>query len=139
MTPFSRAIQLLHRGGYTCVLCDSDRVLTSRKSGIAPLLERIETGEDLRNICAADKIIGRAAALLLILGGARAVHGDVMSIGARELLETNGIEVSYHTLTQQIVNRNGDGPCPMEQAAASLTDPTDAPKVLRETLNRLQG
>lgn len=138
MTFLSRAIQLLHRGGYSCVLCDNDRVLTSRKSGIAPLLERIETGESLRNICAADKIIGKAAAMLLILGGARAVHGDVMSVAAKELLEANGIEVSFCTLTAQIVNRKGDGPCPMEQAVASLTDPADAPKVLRVALNRLQ-
>lgn len=137
MTLLSHAIQLLHRGGYTCVLCDNDRILTSRKNGIAPLLERIEAGENLRNICAADRIIGKAAAMLLILGGARAVHGDVMSVAAKELLEVNGIEVSFDTLTQQIVNRKGDGPCPMEQAVASLTDPADAPKVLRETLNRL--
>ena len=27
---FERAVSLLHRDGYTCVLCDRDRVLTSR-------------------------------------------------------------------------------------------------------------
>ena len=28
---FERAVSLLHRDGYTCVLCDRDRVLTSRE------------------------------------------------------------------------------------------------------------
>lgn len=30
---FERAVSLLHRDGYTCVLCDRDRVLTSREHG----------------------------------------------------------------------------------------------------------
>ena len=34
---FERAVSLLHRDGYTCVLCDRDRVLTSREHGLAPL------------------------------------------------------------------------------------------------------
>ena len=35
---FERAVSLLHRDGYTCVLCDRDRVLTSREHGLAPLI-----------------------------------------------------------------------------------------------------
>lgn len=135
---FSRAIHLLHNGDYTCVLCDRDRVLTDTRRGIAPLLERIEAGEDLRGVCVADKIIGRAAAMLLILGGVSAAHGDVMSAAAKKLLKANGIKVSYGTLTEQIVNRTGDGPCPMERATAALTDPADAPKALRDALDRLK-
>lgn len=134
----SRAVRLLHAGGYTCVLCDPDRVMTSKKAGIAPLLERIEGNENLNGVCVADKIIGRAAAMLLILGGVREVHGDVMSEGAKALLEAHGIAVRYDTLTKQIVNRKGDGPCPMEQAVAALTDPADAPQALRAALDRLK-
>ena len=138
MALLSRAIHLLHSGDFTCVLCDRDRVLTDKRRGIVPLLERIEAGEDLKGVCVADRIIGRAAAMLLILGGAAAVHGDVMSVSAKELLEANGITVSFDTLTEHIINRKGDGPCPMEQATAALTDPADAPKALREALNRLK-
>ena len=134
----SDAVSLLHSGGFTCVLCGQGRVLTSEKRGIAPLLEWIEAGEDLRGFCCADKIIGRAAALLLIHCGASAVHGDVMSAGAKALLEELGITVSYDTLTERIINRTGDGPCPMEQAVAGLTDPAAAPNVLREALDKLK-
>lgn len=138
MTLLPRAIELLHGGEYTCVLCGGDRVLTSTKRGIAPLLEWIEAGEDLRGFSCADRIIGRAAAMLLILGGVRAVHGDVTSAGAKELLEAHGVEVSFDTLTERIINRRGDGPCPMEQAVASLTDPAAAPQVLRAALDKLK-
>lgn len=134
----SRAVTLLHSDTYTCILCDRDRVLTSRSNGIAPLLTRIEDKEDLRGMVCADKIIGKAAAMLLLYSGVRAAHGDVMSVKAKNLLEQAGVAVSYGVLTDGIINRTGDGPCPMEQAVADLTDPGDAPCVLRDTLERLK-
>ena len=76
--------------------------------------------------------------MLLILGGVRAAYGEVMSAGAKALLEAHGIAVRYGVLTERIINRNGDGPCPMEQATAALTDPAAAPGVLREALDRLK-
>lgn len=135
----SRAVSLLQRDGYTCVLCDRDRVLTSRQNGIAPLLTRIESGENLKGTVCADKIIGKAAALLVIFCGIRAVYGEVMSVTAKTLLEQAGIAVSYGVLTDFIINRKGDGPCPMEKAVADITDPVQAPAVLRATLDRLKA
>ena len=137
-TLLSRAVTLLHSDAYTCILCDRDRVLTSRGNGIAPLLTRIEDKEDLRGMVCADKIIGKAAAMLLLYGGVCAVHGDVLSVRAKALLEREGVAVSYGVLTDGIINRKGDGPCPMEQAVADLTDPAEAPRVLRATLEGLK-
>lgn len=137
-TLLSRAVTLLHSDSYTCILCDRDRILTSRSNGIAPLLTRIEDKEDLRGMVCADKIIGKAAAMLLLYGGVCAVHGDVLSLRAKALLEREGVAVSYGVLTDGIINRKGDGPCPMEQAVADLTDPAEAPRVLRATLEHLK-
>lgn len=137
-TLLSRAVTLLHSDSYTCILCDRDRILTSRSNGIAPLLTRIEDKEDLRGMVCADKIIGKAAAMLLLYGGVCAVHGDVLSVRAKALLEREGVAVSYGVLTDGIINRKGDGPCPMEQAVADLTDPAEAPRVLRTTLEGLK-
>ena len=134
-----RAVRLLHSGSYTCVLCDKNRVLTSRQNGIAPLLCRIEDGENLTGTVCADKIIGKAAALLMIFSGIRAVHGEVMSRTAKALLEQAGIAVSCDALTDFIINRKGDGPCPMEKAVADVNDPAQAPAVLRATLNKLRA
>ena len=69
----SRAATMLHKQEYSCVLCDDDRILTSKKAGIAPLLSLLDSGEDLRGMAAADKIVGKAAAFLLLLGGVRGV------------------------------------------------------------------
>lgn len=138
MTAFlSRAVRLLGSGDYTCVLCDKDRVLTSRRSGIAPLLLRIEEKEDLCGMACADKIIGKAAAMLLLCGGVRSVYGEVMSESAKALLEQSGAAVFYGTLTDRIINRTGDGPCPMEQAVAGLSDYHEAPDALRRQCEKL--
>ena len=81
MNSLTRAMTMLQNGGYTCILCDCNRVLTSKTSGIAPLLERIETGEDLCGMVVADKIIGKAAAFLLLLGGVGLrVNGDLLAV-----------------------------------------------------------
>lgn len=138
ISPIDRAISLLQRGN-TCVICDRDRVLTSNKSGIAPLLERYERGEALNNVAVADRIIGKASAMLLILMGVSEVYGGVMSQTALDLLKAAGISVRYETLVPMIVNRKGDGPCPMEKAVADLTDPKEAPAVLRAALNALSA
>ena len=110
---FERAVSLLHRDGYTCVLCDRDRVLTSREHGLA-------------------------AALLLLAAGVKAVYGEVMSEDAHRLLSDAGLCVEYGTLVPEILNRAGTAPCPMEQAAEAVTDPAEALPVLRQAMQELQ-
>ena len=118
---FERAVSLLHRDGYTCVLCDRDRVLTSREHGLAPLIRLLDTNESLQDMAAADRLIGRAAALLLLAAGVKAVYGEVMSEEAHRLLSDAGVRTEYGTLVPEILNRAGTAPCPMEQAAAAVT------------------
>lgn len=137
MNAAERAIELLQRGEYSCVFCDRDRVLTDRRRGIAPILERIEAGENLSGMAVADKIIGKAAAMLLVCGGVESVYGEVMSERAEALLKEAGVTVSCGTLVKAIRNRTNTDICPMEKAVATLENPIEAPAVLRATLNRL--
>ena len=83
---FERAVSLLHRDG-----CDRDRVLTSREHGRAPLIRLLDTNESLQDMAAADRLIGRAAALLLLAAGVKAVYGEVMSEDAHRLLSAAGL------------------------------------------------
>lgn len=139
MQAFDRAKALLKTEGYTCVLCDADRVMTSRKTGIAPLVERLENGECLKGTAAADRVVGKAAAMLMVYGGVSEVYGEVMSQEAYRLLTAHGVTAEYGTLIPRILNRAGTGPCPMEQAVAELTEPADALPALQKTLARLRG
>lgn len=126
--------------GYTCVITrDGQTLYASRESGIRPLLEILRQGIDVSGGDAADRIVGKAAALLYARMGVARVRAVVMSRSGLSVLESRGIPAQYQTLTDAIVNRRGDGPCPMEQAVADLDDPDRAYAALEARVRELAG
>ena len=123
----------------TCVLCRGDNTYTSEKSGIAPMLGFLADGVGLDGFSAADRIIGKAAAMLFVRAGVREVYGEVMSRAALPVLEKYGIRCSFGALTDRIANRAGDGICPMEATVAGIDDPAEAEAALRDKLVQLRG
>ena len=69
-----RACQTLAASDCTCVLCAGTRCHTSTQRGVAPLLQWLDGGTDLKGFSAADKVVGKAAAFLYCLLGVAAVH-----------------------------------------------------------------
>lgn len=137
MYDLESARSLLERENYTCVICHGEDVITDRRRGVRPLLELLESGKDLHGYSAADKVVGKAAALLYCLLGVKALHAGVLSQPAREVLASAGITVVYDTLVPAIRNRAGNGFCPMETAVWDLTEPALAPDAIRIALQKL--
>lgn len=129
--------RLLGEEGYTCVLSDGETVLTSRERGVKPLVQLIESGTDLRGFFAADKIVGKAAALLYAHMGVAEIYAEVAGEGAAEVCRRFGIKLTYGELTPKIINRRGDGICPMERTVAEIDEPREALAAIKETLKRL--
>ena len=138
MDDLLRAKELLKADGCTCALVLGGYEKSSSRSGIAPLLELLEDGVDKAGSSVADKIVGKAAALLYALMGVKRVYAEVLSEAGRAVLNSHGISVEYSTRTDRILNRKGDGPCPMEKAVENCSDPLEAKKLLTETLERLR-
>lgn len=138
MHDLERARTLLTEGSYACVLCRADACYTSRGKGISPMLDWIGAGMELKGFCAADTIVGKAAAMLFVLAGVGAVYGRVMSTAGKDYLTAHGVACSYDTLTERIVNRTGDGVCPMEQTVAQLEDPQAAYAALRRKRDEMR-
>ena len=63
MRDIERAKALLQTEDCSCVLVKGDIIYTSRKAGIAPLVEFLSSGAGLNGFSAADKIVGKAAVL----------------------------------------------------------------------------
>ena len=135
-TDLQRAKERLQSTGSTCVLCREDVVLTSQERGILSLLRWLGTSADTSGCCAADKVVGKAAALLYCLLGVRCVHGNVMSTAAVKTLRRHGIEAHWDTLTEFIRNRAGTDLCPMEAATAQINNPEEALPVILDTLQK---
>lgn len=114
-----KAKALLLDGGYTCVVYTaSGELYASEEPGIKPPMRWLrENPALLRDAAVADKVIGMAAAMLFAHGGVKAVWGGIMSEPALAFLQGRGIGAAYDALVPQIMNRTGDGLCPMEQRA----------------------
>lgn len=132
-----KAVSLLEFGSHTCVLCRDGTVLTDDRRGIRPLLELLESGQDMSGFSAADRVVGKAAAFLYCLLGVSSVYAKVISAPALQVLQSHGIDTYYDTRVSAIRNRTGDGFCPMETAVWDLKDPKKAPDAIRETLKKL--
>ncbi len=133
------AYAILCREGCTCVLTDGKTVHTSTQRGVRPLLELLDSGAKLQGFQAADKVVGRAAAMIYCLLGIQSLHALVISQGALEVLRQHGISVRYDALVSGIRNRASTGPCPMEQATAGIQDPLLALEAIRIRLKELSG
>ncbi len=136
-TDLERAKNLLN-GDITCVFLKGESVFTSTQRGIAPLLGLIDRGISA-GYAAADKIVGKAAALLYLYLGVSAVYGEVMTEEAYKLLSSHGVDAEYALSAQKIINRRGDGLCPMEETVKDISSPALAVPALREKLKRLRG
>ena len=109
-------------GKTTCVLSNGTTILKSEYSGIRPMLEWISEGRELKGFAVADKIVGKAAAMLFVKAKLASVYAEVLSVPGKKYLEAHGIPVTYGTLTDRIINRKGDGLCPMEQTVLNIDD-----------------
>ena len=66
------------------------------------------------------KVICKAAASLMILGGVRQGYTRTISQPALRLLQEAGVMVSCDEVVDHIINRDHTGWCPLEQASRDL-------------------
>lgn len=109
-------IDILHKGGFSCVISNSE-IRTFSNRGIADIYNLYQSEPKfLAGASIADKIIGKAAAALLIAGGIERLYTDIISEPALTLLLENNVEVEFSKMVPYIENRDKSGWCPMESA-----------------------
>ena len=115
-------------------------IRTSTQKGIAPIMEILKTeAQFLEGAYVADKVIGKAAALLLIKGKISHLYSEVISTHASEALKENNIPFEYGKMVPYIINRTKDGMCPMEAAVLEETNAESAYLTLQNKLAELTG
>ncbi len=122
-----RAKDMIRRKEASCVVTRDGAILyTGDGRGISPLIRVYENDPDkLAGSAVADRIIGKAAAMVLVLGGVSAAYGEVMSAAARDYLESHGIAVSFGRCVEMISSRDKTGICPIEQSVLEIDDPAE--------------
>ena len=129
----------LEREGLSSIAVKGERTLTSTQRGIRPLLAWLEQGEDVSGGIAADRIVGKAAALLYALMNVRAVYAQVLSESGLSVLREHGIQAEYGVLTERIINRAGTGLGPRGEAVFGTPDPPAARTAPEEQMRRLRA
>ena len=118
-------IKLLHEGGHSLVVGNGE-VRTFEGRGVSDLFRLLEQEpETLRGASAADKVVGKGAAALMVLGGVKEVYADVISRPALRLLEDGGVAVSFGQVVDNIQNRTCTGLCPVESRCLPCVTPEE--------------
>ena len=133
-----KAKRLLSDGGYTLAMVRGEETVTSVERGVRPLINLVDKGESMSGFCAADKVVGKAAAFMDVLLEVDCLYADVISGPALEVLKNYGITAEYATQTEAIRNRTNTGFCPMETAVKEINNPHEALKAIREKLLQMK-
>lgn len=135
----AEAIALLKQEKLTLVLYNEAEREISRERGVAPLLSFLDSGRPCAAFSAVDKVVGKAAAFLYIALGIKRLHAVTLSESALSLLSAHAVAVTYETLVPRILNRAGDGYCPMESSVLAESDVHSAIEKIRATRASLRG
>ena len=124
MATRQEAIETLHREKCSCVILKNNEMSVFRGSGISDLYRILKTTPDkLKGAFVADKVIGKAAAALLILGEVEGVYTDLISENAIKLLRHYNIKVTFAEQIAIILNRAKNDICPMEKVCSDEIEP----------------
>ncbi len=109
-------------------------LFSSREDGLKPLLAAVERlGEAMAGARVIDKVVGGAAAKLLIYAGVAEAFAAVASRSAIRALRTAGIPLGALRVVERIRGRTGE-PCPFEALAEEIPEPSRFLEALRHRL-----
>lgn len=116
-------IELLHREQCACVIGKAGEYHLFRERGVTDLYRLFNTKPQLLEKAAiADKVVGKAAATLMILGGIEELYTDIISIPALRLFKETTIKVSFKQQVDHIKNRTQTDWCPLEKTCFKAED-----------------
>ncbi len=139
MTDLDIAKTELYEENLTLAIVKNSEVLFETKNHrISGFLDAVEKlGTNLEGASLADRVAGKAIALLCVYAKIKEVYAAVLSRKAQAVFEQNKIRVQWRELVDNVLNANKTGVCPFEKAATNISDPEKAYKTfkrLREDL-----
>lgn len=117
--------ELLHSGNHSLVVANGDVCIFDGR-GVSDIYSLFKKDSGfLKGASIADKVVGKAAAALMILAEVEEVHTDVISQLALDLFAGSRVNVSYTTVVPHIINRTQTGWCPLETRCHNCQTPQD--------------
>ncbi len=129
-------IDILHKGNYSCVIKNGNTIRTFTQRGVNDLYYLFTNEPDfLRGAIVADKIVGKAAAAIMIAGGVKSLYTDIISTKAIDVLKNSNTVYNFKTQIDVVINRDKTNMCPLEKACFDIKKIPDIIKTISLFLN----
>jgi len=120
------------------VVKNAEIIFESNSHGVSGLLEAIEKlGEKLKDASVADRVVGKAIALLCVYAKVKAVYAITLSEKAKTTLKKYKIYHECKNLVKKILNIDKTETCPFEKLAMEISSPKEAYKKFKALQNSL--
>jgi hypothetical protein len=141
MTDLDIAKSELYEENLTLAIVKNSEVLFETKNHrISGFLDAVEKlGDRLEGASLADRVAGKAIALLCVYAKIREVYAAVLSRKAHAVFEQNKISVQWRELVDNVLNADKTGMCPFEKAAVNISDPEKAYKSFKRLRDDLKA
>ena len=117
------------------IVKNGDILLETKEHKIKGFFNAIETlGSSMKETAIADKVVGKAIALLCAYVKVNSVYAFVLSEEAKKVFKTHHIVHEYSKIVKEILNLEKNHPCPFEMKAKDMSDPKKAYFALLELL-----
>ncbi|MCW1296414.1 MAG: DUF1893 domain-containing protein [Candidatus Parvarchaeota archaeon] len=129
----------LKKRGFNLIIVKNHQIIfKSRLSGIRGFLVAIDDlGEKMNGASVADKIVGKAVAMLCSYTKVDAVFATIMSKEAKKWLSSRSIYFEYENLVPRILS--GDQECPFERLVKNFSSPRKAYEEIKTLQKRLSS
>ncbi|WP_295885007.1 DUF1893 domain-containing protein [uncultured Anaerococcus sp.] len=138
MNNIDLAKMTLLENNHSIVVVKEDKVVyKSDKNGLLPIIDIYDSDKSILNGAAvADKVIGRAAALILIKANISELYTELISENAISILDDTNIKYQYNKKVKEIRNRDNTDMCPMEKLSLSTDDADQLIAKVKEKINK---
>ena len=131
-------IRHLDEGNYSCVIYKNGEMRTGTQRGVLDLYGMVKSKDTfLKDASMADKVVGKGAAYLMVLGGIKELRTHVICTPALQLLQKHNIKVTFDKEVDYIINRSKTDWCPLEKRVKECRTPEEAWPVIEQFVNDL--
>ncbi len=140
MQDLQLAKKQLYKGDLTLAIVKNGELLfqtdAHRISGFLRAIDQF--GDELKGASVADRVAGKALALLCVYAGITQVYAEVLSKKAQTVFEEGNITVDWKELVDNVLDQTKTRVCPFEKIAADILDPKDAYGAFKALLERFK-
>ncbi len=137
----STALKKIKNNDSTFIVIKDNKIVHEDKGiGVSCIRKVLNSNPSLLNdSIIVDKIIGKAAAMLLIPNKIKEVHSLVMSTSAIKILNNYNITNTAVQTVDVISNRTNTGMCPLEESVFNIEDFNEAHIAIEKKIEYLMS